>query len=224
MTCGIYALDFDGVFYIGKSIHIENRYKEHCAHLLKKNHHSKKVQSRFTYTGRLPTLLVLETVSDLTLLNELEISYISEFDSYKNGLNSTIGGEGTGYGEYSPLSIHSNEDIIKVFILLVDQPELTQAQISNITSVAAHTINKISSCTKHTWLNIEFPEKYALLKNSVGKRISNRSSHPLVCSPEGEIHEILSIREFARLNNIDPSALCNLLKGKRKSANKWKLA
>ena len=45
-------------------------------------------------------------------LNELEKFYIEQFDSYKNGYNSTIGGEGTR--GYNPFANKTEEEIEKV--------------------------------------------------------------------------------------------------------------
>lgn len=223
MTCGIYALDFEDSFYIGKSINIEVRYKEHFRHLIKGTHHSTKVLNAYNILKKLPELYILETVKDIPSLNYLEIQYIEEFDTFRNGLNATIGGEGTGYGELSPLSVNSNENIIKVFDLLVDNPKLSQKDISDMTGVSTATINKISSCHKHTWLEAEFPEKYAILRSMVGNRLALKNNYPNMLSPEGKIFEVSNIRAFAKEHNLDPGALCNVMKGKRKTVNKWKV-
>jgi len=53
MISGIYRLEFpSGNYYLGKSVDIEKRWKQHRTALLKGTH-TKILQAEYTYTGRI---------------------------------------------------------------------------------------------------------------------------------------------------------------------------
>ena len=89
--------------YIGKTFNIKRRYKEHISGRVKSNLYNAIVKygiDNFEFT----TLDIIEK-DDITELNNelnlLEIKRIAEYNSYNNGYNSTLGGEGTVGAELS---------------------------------------------------------------------------------------------------------------------------
>lgn len=94
---GIYSIEINQKFYVGKDAQIDKskRLKEHLNLLEKNCHYNKYLQNSFNkykaYKYR-----VLYKSDDITLeeLSELEKYYIKKLNSYKDGYNLTLGGEG----------------------------------------------------------------------------------------------------------------------------------
>ena len=96
---GIYYLKINGKYYIGKDVCIERmkRIKEHLWLLRRNAHYNPYLQNAYNkYKDTLEYGVLLETNCTLEELSELEKEYIEKYDSYRNGYNLTIGGEGIG--------------------------------------------------------------------------------------------------------------------------------
>jgi group I intron endonuclease len=89
--------------YIGCTVtSLEKRYYEHLYRCFKTDYKSKLYNSIKKYGEENFTIELIEEC-DIDKIYEIEKKYIVEYDSFKNGLNSTLGGEGClGY-------IHSPE-------------------------------------------------------------------------------------------------------------------
>lgn len=94
MTKGIYKLTNtkDNKVYIGQSIDIENRFKDHM-YLLKNNqHHAYKLQRLYNQNKNVKsfkvTFEILEVVNNEDHLSVREQYYIDLYDSHHNGYNS----------------------------------------------------------------------------------------------------------------------------------------
>jgi len=176
MTIGIYALMWDNPenIYIGQSVDIERRWKRHKDDIKNSCHHSKRLQEFWDINGPPDNWEILE-ICKAERLNELEEIYISEFDSFKNGLNGTPGGSNY-YGELHPKCKFSNTQIVDAFHLLVGR-EVRHKDISNITGVSLYTIRQISAGQVHTWLSSEYPEEYQKLldtRNTTTNKIGSK--------------------------------------------------
>ena len=69
---GIYKLEFtDGSYYIGQSVNIVSRLKDHYRELLAGNHHSYKLQTKYNKLGLLPTHSIV-TICAVGELNSIE--------------------------------------------------------------------------------------------------------------------------------------------------------
>jgi group I intron endonuclease len=80
--------------YIGCTIKtLETRYYEHLYRCFKNNNKSKLYNSIKKY-GEANFIIGLIEECDVDKMYELEKKYITQYDSFKNGLNSTFGGEG----------------------------------------------------------------------------------------------------------------------------------
>jgi len=81
-------------YYIGLTNSFYVRKRTHLQHLTRDNHHSSKLQRAWNkYGSENFTFEILKKVKDENIF-ELEIEYIKKFNSFKNGYNCTIGGEG----------------------------------------------------------------------------------------------------------------------------------
>ena len=92
----------NGLIYIGCTINsLEKRFGEHLSRCLISTHKSKLYNSMRKY-GQEKFIIELIEECDLNVIYETEKKYIEQYNSYNNGLNSTIGGEGClGYA-HSP--------------------------------------------------------------------------------------------------------------------------
>lgn len=234
MTCGIYKLTFIGtnLLYIGKSLNIEARYKKHCSLLVGSKHYNKDITSMYVRYG-LPELTILEeTASDTSLMNSREVHWIACLNTYRKGLNRTVGGDGGGNGVDSENTRYTKEEILKVFTTIVNNPTMSLKDVTSLCNVSYSTVSNIATGARHVWLSMEYPEKYALMLSLVDSR--NGYSHtakargiiyPPIISPEGIIYaQIDNVSKFAREQHINNSNLSEVLKGKRKTCQGWRLA
>lgn len=236
MTCGIYVLYFetdDEQYYVGKSVDIEGRYRKHCSELRRVVHHNKALTSGYSKYGE-PSMQILETLPlDDNILYSREVHWIETFDSFRNGMNETPGGEGVGFGENSPRAVFSNHQIEEVLHLLVDTPELTFIEVFNRTGVSSYSVQQIARGACHTWLATKYPEKYKALLALIGTRDIRKGkgqtakdmgiTYPPIMGPENVVYYVDSIRAFAREHNLDQGDLGKVLRGHKKSVKGWRL-
>jgi len=93
MTCGIYILLFSNTdkVYIGQSVNIEKRFKEHIW-ALSVGRESPKMQEAFAKFGH--PVCELLCISAVENLNSLEYMYIKEFNAVEQGFNTALGAVG----------------------------------------------------------------------------------------------------------------------------------
>jgi hypothetical protein len=229
MTIGIYRLRFNTLEdwpYIGQSSNIEQRYVCHKSEL-KHGKSNYMLLEAYNITNSYPLLDIIEicTVSELT---EKEIFYIKKYNSYKNGLNITDKVVNNGRGQDHFRSLVSNEDIIKLLHYLVNNPNKLLTDISKELNIPIAIIKSFNKGRNHTWIGEIYPEEYDKMINisRLGLWDAKRQGikYPRVISPQGEVYTIENLQKFCRDHNVNNSSLHQLLTGKRKSANKWKLA
>lgn len=104
----------NGKVYIGCTIYsLEKRFYEHMYRCFNTDHKSKLYNSIRKY-GKENFKIELIEECDLKIIYSTEKKYIKEYDSYKNGMNSTLGGEGClGY-------VHTPEIREKISKILKD--------------------------------------------------------------------------------------------------------
>lgn len=227
MTIGIYKLEFHSTdkVYIGQSIHIEVRYKEHLNSI--KYYLSPTKLSKAIQEYGISRYVVLEECKS-NRLNDLEIFYIDKFNSFNNGFNSTNGGDmGFSYGEGHPASSLTNADYFCILWYLSQIPTYTLKDISNILEVSESIVENISSGTQHNWLMDIYPELYTKVADIQGKRRHYNTEGTLspiqLVSPSGVIYTIGKISEFCLEHGLHRSHIREVLKGRVKSHNGWHL-
>lgn len=228
MTCGIYCLYFecaDFQYYIGESTNIEIRYKRHIAELIRNNHVNSDLQAGFAQYGT-PSIEIIEELicTDITLIQLREIYWVEKFNSFKEGMNRTIGGEGCSYGDVHPSSIYSN-DVYKNILLLLANTDLSIVQVANKLNVSKHIVSNISVGCSATFLANDFPEEYIRMQSKVGTRNKGpKRSVTRLLSPEGIIYEVDTLLPFSIEHQLDLSGIYKLIKGKYKQLKGWTLA
>ena len=231
MTIGIYKLNFANTSecYIGQSVNIEVRYKQHL-NLLKLGKSSKKLQKAFLDYGTPELFILLECSKEE--LNSSEAEAIEIFNSVILGFNtcSTAGGTSQIYGEDHGNAVYSNLAIKEVLKNLVYRLDCTLGEISDLTGVSKSVISGISCLQQHKWLQEDLPIEYNLLVDIFTKHIRRDSTKrglkvpPFsIISPEGVVHLVENIRQFAQIYNLDFRHLSKLRTGERKSHKSWKL-
>lgn len=174
MTCGIYILYYetdDFQYYVGKSIDIEDRYKRHCSALRRGTHKNIRLKEGFSKYGD-PSLGVLEVLPyNNSILFSKEITWIAMFDSFHNGMNETLGGEGTGFGENNPVSLYTNQQIIDLVKYILANPHKTLRDVSSDLDISYFVIKGVVRGTNHTWLEEKMPEEYFKLLSMKGTRL-----------------------------------------------------
>lgn len=229
MTIGIYKLIFNNTdkIYIGQSIHIEVRLKQHVNSIKYYNPNKGTKLYKAIRTHGIKSINIIEEC-DITSLNSLEILYITKFNSFKDGFNSTVGGDMCmSYGEDHPASKLLNEDYIMILWYLSQVPTYTLKQISSILEVSEAIVENISSGTNHNWLIDKYPEIYENVYKLRGKRRhygTETSILPiLIESPEGVSYEITGITDFCLQHKLHRGHLRDVLKSKILSHNGWHL-
>ena len=88
--------DVNNKKYIGKTINLLHRLQDHFSRLEKNQHHSHKLQRAVNKYGIEHFKVSYEEVEikNEEELNLLEILEIQKYDSYNNGYNETLGGDG----------------------------------------------------------------------------------------------------------------------------------
>jgi len=168
---GIYVLYFecaDGQYYIGKSGNFNQRYKEHCRKLKAGTHINKNLQAGYYIYG-LPTMEPLEEVTNLADQSSREVYWIKTLDSFKNGMNETIGGDGLGFGANTPYSYYTEKTYIEILELLANTDKLL-SNISEELGVEYSIVQKISNGSEHSWLADRFPELWSKVSAKCGTR------------------------------------------------------
>ena len=93
--------DINGKIYIGKTAFtIERRWKEHCQDAKRSSKEHRPLYSAINKYGI--ENFHIEIVEECTLeeLDEKERFWIESYNSFSNGYNATIGGDGKPYANY----------------------------------------------------------------------------------------------------------------------------
>lgn len=158
--------------YIGQSIKLEERKKEHERYYLNPKHNCYKTKfycalrkyglENFTYE-----ILEQGEYSEQEL-NELEIYYINYFDTYYNDYNSTLGGDMTA------VSRKLNEEQILQIKQLLANTDLSLSDIAEKFGLNRHStmiglINKGKCWTRIGNYNYPIRKECSKLQNSGGK-------------------------------------------------------
>lgn len=173
---GIYILYFpidDNKYYIGQSIYLSSRFKRHLSQLKNNTHYNKLLQETYNALNILPEYDIIEYVEKVSLLDDREIYWIKEFDSYNNGYNQTLGGHSAGYGEYGANSLYTKDTYIDIAKeLATNKP---YRQIAKELNVSDRVVSSIGTGQAHRWLHEEIPDIYEIILSKIGQRSKSES-------------------------------------------------
>lgn len=220
---GIYKLEFtDGSFYIGQSINLNSRLKDHYRMLIDGTHHSYKLQDKYNKDRVLPIHSIV-AICELTELNNIEESLIDL--NNKLCLNIKAGGC-SNYGINAPTAKYLTSDIELAFLLLVDNPGIQHKYVANFVGIDINTVHDISAGRNRVFTEIKskYPDKYDKLLKM--KSHNTRGKNTIVLENEnGKVVKLITgeYSEFCKANGIQSPNLSKVISGIRKSTMGWKL-
>ena len=164
MTCGIYMIKNKNTtqMYIGQSVDIERRYRQHCnGNDIK----SSRIERAMHKHGKenFVLLIICNLENNTELLNEMEKYYIWKYNTYKDRFHYNL----TPGGEFSPMK---NPDIAKK----VAQKTLGKNHPFSGRTHSQETINKMTSIKKGE--NNPFFNKHHTQESRVKISKSNNTS------------------------------------------------
>lgn len=207
LTCTII-----GKVYVGKTIDINRRMMQHSKITPKYSHHLANAIKKYGIDNFKEEIIF--EVEDRAVLNA-EKSYIKQYDSYRNGYNSTIGGEGTNGFHWLESSKKKILESMKKFF----KSAKGKAQIK-------HTIfcNKNREISKETRERIgrgkRMPEE-AKIKIRNYQLVNAYSKYIPVLQYDLDnnlLNRFNSITDAAKSINKDTSHIVSCCKGRRKTA------
>lgn len=235
VSSGIYKLTFsDGSFYIGRSINILSRFKDHKATLTANKHRNYKVQNAFDRLG-LPEVFILEEC-DSTLQVARELYWINLLNATVDGLNISKGGDDAFQGDSHPCAKYTNLQVLAAVKLLGSTtPVLSHKEICEITGIGEATIKDIICERSHLWVKEQHPVEFQqMLDTKILRKahsISNLNpfankkikKYPPIQAPNGEIFYVEHLTNFAKEHGLQASNLSKVFTGKRLHHKGWKL-
>lgn len=220
---GIYKLEFtDGSFYIGQSVNLAGRLKDHYRMLLDGTHHSYKVQDKYNKLNVLPKHTIIKYCESIEL-NDEEDKLIDLSD--KLCLN-VKGGGSSNFGINAPSAKYLEIDIEMAFLLLVDNPGIKHSEVADFIGIDINTVHDISAgrSRAYTEVRTKYPEKYEQLIRQ--KSFNTRGKNTIVLEHTDGRRVTLITGEysnFCRANGVQTSNLSKVIKGSRGSTMGWKL-
>ena len=219
----IYAL-YENIdkLYSGSTEDLRDRAYRHYSSLLRKSHHSKKLQEKFNESGDLSILILDLLVSDD--INEIEIEYIKKFNSTKNGYNMILDSRNAGKFKQSEeallnfkkarsikvVKLTLDGDFIQEFDSISDASKSVNSQSTNISKCCSRKgrgmckgfifmyKSDYDENKKYKYKRYR-PEKEHLSK-IIKKATTGRHTIKVVSLESDAVFE--SISEFERINNL----------------------
>lgn len=194
-VCGIYCIEntITSKKYIGQAINIRKRWQDHKSELRNDKHPNIHLQRAWNLYGEESFNFSVIDICEDSELNAKEIYWINYYDTYKNGYNRTLGGEGTRGFKLS---------------------EERRAQISkDLTGrpVKEQTRKLMSEHMKYQYNDPVFLEAFY--------EVIEAQKEAIKCYNEnGFIMFFESIHDAARYLDLEATNICKVLKGKYKTS------
>lgn len=150
---GIYRFynEIENKSYIGQSIALENRYRQHFRYSVNKNDNGYytdfyKAIRKYGFDNFRYEILEQKDYYSEEKLNEREKYWVEYYDSFKNGYNMNPGGElVTARGEEHPCSKLTEKQVIEIKEILRNNNKLTQREIAKKYGVEQSVISEINN-------------------------------------------------------------------------------
>lgn len=236
VTSGIYKLSFlDDSFYVGRSINIEDRFKDHIQTLKTNKHRNYKVQNSYSTYGT-PKLIVIEECSSEFHIDR-EVFWIGKLSATTLGLNISKGGDDGFYGEEHPCAKYSNIQVLAVVKLLGSiNPIMSHKEVHEVTGVAETTIKDIVCERSHLWVKEKYPDEFKqMLSAKILRKVNSLNNlnpfankkikvYPPLLAPDGTTHYVEHLSNFSKEHGLQASNLSKVFSGQRLQHKGWKLA
>jgi len=220
MATGIYKLLFkDGTFYVGKALDLCKRYKEHCGELVKGTHFNYRVQKAYDING-IPDYHIIQECYP-TELNDLERKHIDLTNPLQLNI---LEGSDKLYGEKAPRFIYSDDEMLAIFLTIVENPKVSRKQLAEDYGVDISTVHDIGAGRgRAIMFKEEYKEEYdKLIKN---KANNTRGKNIIKVTDGIDIIELKTgeYQDFCDFNGIQSSNFSKVITGKRRSTGGWRL-
>lgn len=193
----------NGKIYIGKTVEsVENRFKRHCRDCQLDTVSHRPLYSAMKKYGI--ENFQVETIEEceISILNEREKYWIEFFQSFKNGYNATLGGDGVAYADYD-------------LIFSLWKKNNSMRKIQEITGYSLPTIRNALN-------NYQISKEERLIQ---GKLINSKPVQ-MIDPTSNKVLQVFSSAQKAGefLGKINGSHISSVCKGKRQTAYgyKWK--
>lgn len=211
---GIYCIKntINGKCYIGQAVKLQKRLKAHWKNFNSENYEHIVIYKAIKKYGiENFELIILEKINDALSyetkcrLDELEKFYIQKYDSYNNGYNSTLGGDGgvLGYKHTEETKEHLREIAIAKAKekekdennwvkakSIIDEEEIIACSKNELSEKINVSISTIKNC-------LSGRQKIASKKWIIAKYLDE---YPEISKDEDEINDILN-NQFRTLSN-----------------------
>ena len=201
MSCGIYKIEnlINGKIYIGQSINIEKRFKQHIY-----NDSNMAIHRAIVKYGADNFDMSIVELCDKELLDEKEIYWIEYYDSFNNGYNNTTGGgcERKKYTNHMKpvLQLDKEYNILQVYPSIANATIITGINPSSICSVCKH--NKKDAGGFYWRYQSDIAEALKE-KDDIGQCVSEKDIIKLCSVSIDDIQKNVSeVQEIAKQMNI----------------------
>jgi group I intron endonuclease len=192
--------------YIGKTYKtIEQRFKEHCKASKNKKTFHRPLYSAMNKYGI--DKFQIELIEETDIPEEREQYWIKYYDSYKNGYNATLGGDGKPYIDHQKVV-----ELYKVY--------QNQKQVSNLMNIDEGTVRTILREQK-----VEILSSPEVNKKALSKKIAQLDLEGNVLNVfDSAIEAARQLGKITSTSNGASSHITDVCRGKRKTAYhyKWK--
>lgn len=238
----------NGKVYIGFSTNPEYRFEQHKKESTKKFPKSifHKAIKKYTWNN-FKKEVIYGSKDHKYCLEEMEQYFISEYNSYENGYNMTLGGGGSFIGRK-----HTSETILKMREMVKYRPKISEetrgkqrnAKLGTKHSeetrqkrskalkgrvISQETLDKKSKSMMGKTHSEETKRKISLANkgrkvspDEIAKKVLAISKNYLFVNPLGKKIKIKNLKNFCRKNNLDLSSMYRINSGERKSHRGYK--
>lgn len=221
----------NGKSYIGQTVlKLKQRKKQHIYNTLNNKFNTHFYNALKKYGIENFEWTIIEDNILESKLNEKEVFYIHNQNTFLNGYNMTKG------GSISPMRYKE----IRRKITGENHPGYGKSRSEETKQKIRNTVNttykndityrdRVSIETKKAMMNPDIREK--LRQSNLGKKLSkttkrkiaeSRSKEYIVYSPENQIIYVKNLKNFCKENNLNNSSMCNVAKGRYKHHKKWR--
>ena len=203
--------DINELLYIGMTLFgIEKRFKEHCSDCYKERNEKRPLYDAMKKYGIEHFHVELIEEVDYTKAAEREMYWIEYYNTYKQGYNATLGGDGAQYVDY--------EAVADYYLSGYNQAEIAR-------------IMKIDKGTVHNALivkGIAIRDIKTVMQESLGVAVEqyDMKTGKFVCAYASALSAAEALGKANGKSNGAASHITDVCKGKRNSAYgyKWKFA
>lgn len=200
--------------YIGQSVDIINRWRNHKWSLKSNKHPNNYLQASWNKYGE--NNFIFYILEKTLFLNEQEEYWINKLDTYNNGYNLTIGGDSVTEKFKKKVYMYNVDGaFIKEFDSLSLAAEYVNGSITTITSCCNHILN---TAYGYIW---SFDEKFDVMKQQLAPQNLHRKLQIHKYDSDGNyICSYKNAKEAKEQNNINPNStkITQCCNGKGKSA------